>query len=184
MKELAKSYVWWPRIDQDIEKRVHGRTGCQLQQKQPTTAPLHPWEWPAHPWQRVHVDFPGPSLESMSLLLGDAHSKWPEVVPMNSMTAEKIVDFLQTIFVRHGLPDQLVSDDGPQFVSYGFCDFLQANSVQNIRSAPYHPSTNGFVERFVQTFKPAMRTSSQSLSLNEQLQHFLLTSHTSPYTMT
>ena len=111
MKELARSYVWWPRIDQVIEKTVRECNGCQLQQKQPSSAPLHPWEWPARPRQRVHVDFAGPFLGSMFLLLVQ------------------------------------------------FQDFLQGNGIQHIRSAPYHPSTNGLVERFVHTFKHAMRTS-------------------------
>ena len=173
MKELARSYVWWPRIDQDIEKTVRECNGCQLQQKQPSSAPLHPWEWPARPWQRVHVDFAGPFLGSMFLLLVDARSKWPEVVPMQSTTATKTVECLRTIFARHGLPEQLVSDNGPQFVSEQFQDFLQGNGIQHIRSAPYHPSTNGLVERFVHTFKHAMRASETSLSLNERLQRFL-----------
>ena len=51
------------KIDQDIEKTVHECIACQLQQKQPTTAALHPWEWPARPSQRVHVDFAGPSSD-------------------------------------------------------------------------------------------------------------------------
>ena len=120
----------------------------------------------------------------MFLLLVDAHSKWPEAVPMQSTTATKTVECLRTIFARHGLPEQLVSDNGPQFVSEQFQDFLQGNGIQHIRSAPYHPSTNGLVERFVHTFKHAMRASETSLSLNERLQCFLLTYRTTPHATT
>ena len=182
MKELARSYVWWPRID--FEKTVCECNGCQLQQKQPSSAPLHPWEWLARPWQRVHVDFAGPFLGSMFLLLVDARSKWPKVVPMQSTTATKTVERLRTIFTRHGLPKQLVSDNGPPFVSEQFQNFLQGNDIQHIRSAPYHPSTNDLVERFVHTFKHAMRASETSLSLNERLQRFLLTYRTTPHATT
>ena len=136
MKELARSYVWWPRIDQDIEKTVRDCNCCQLQQKQPSSAPLHPWEWPARTWQRVHIDFAGPFLGSISLLLVDARSKWPEVVPMQSTTATKTVECLRTIVVRQGLPEQLLSDNGPQFVSEQFQDFLQGNGIQHIQSTP------------------------------------------------
>ena len=186
MKELARSYVWWPRIDEDIERTVHACNGCQLYQKKPPNAPLHPWEWPARPWQRVHVDFAGPFLGSMFLLLVDAHSKWPEVVPMNTTTSMKTIECLRTIFASYGLPEQLISDNGPRFISQEFHDFVQANGIQHIRSAPYHPSTNGLVERFVQTFKHAMRAGKESttLSLTERLQRFLLTYRTTPHATT
>ena len=56
---LARSYVWWPRIDADIESTVSACIRCQENRHQPAKAPLHPWEWPAQPWQRVHIDFAG-----------------------------------------------------------------------------------------------------------------------------
>ena len=65
-----------------------------------------------------------------------------------STTSERTVDILSTIFARNGLPQQLVSDNGPQFVSEEFREFLRFNE-----SAPYHPATNGLAERFVHTFK-------------------------------
>ena len=132
----------------------------------------------------MHVDFAGPFLRSMFLLLVDAQSKWPEVVPMQSATATKTFECLRTIFARHGLPEQLVSDNGPQFISEQFQDFLQGNGIQHIRSTPYHPSTNGLVERFVHTFKHAMRASETPFSLNERLQRFLLTYRTTPHATT
>ena len=72
----------------------------------------------------------------MILLLVDTHCKWPEVVPVNSTTATKTIDCVRTIFARHGLPEQLVPDNDPQFVSNEIRDFLQANCVQHIRSTP------------------------------------------------
>lgn len=53
---------------------------------------------------------------------------------------------------------QLVSNNGPQLVSQEMTGFLQANGVQHIKSAPYHPATNGLAERFVQTMKHALKT--------------------------
>ena len=86
----------------------------------------------------------------------DAHSKWPEVVQMSTTTAPKTIEVLQVVFSRNGLPEQLVSDNGPQFTSNDFAHFMKANSIKHIRSAPYHPSSNGLTERFVQTFKRAI----------------------------
>ena len=88
-KELARSYVWWPKIDHDIESCVSSCSNCQKHRHQPAKAPLHPdpWEWPARPWQRMYIDFAGPFLSNMWLIVVDAHSKWPEVPTMNSTTA-------------------------------------------------------------------------------------------------
>ena len=79
MKSIARSYVWWPKIDKHIEELVKNCVDCQSNRDKPAVAPLHPWVWPSKPWQRVHIDFAGPFL-GKNLLLVDAHSKWPEIV--------------------------------------------------------------------------------------------------------
>ncbi|CAB4008107.1 Retrovirus-related Pol poly from transposon, partial [Paramuricea clavata] len=75
MKSLARSYIWWPKIDKDIEHLAKSCPGCQLQQNEAGKVPLHPWEWPTTPWQRIHLDFAGPFLGRMFLIIVDAHSK-------------------------------------------------------------------------------------------------------------
>ena len=60
MKATARSYVWWPGLDQEIEELVKGYTQCQSVRNAPEVAPLHPWLWPSKPWSRVHIDFAGP----------------------------------------------------------------------------------------------------------------------------
>ena len=114
MKAVARSYVWWPGIDSQIEQTVKCCDGCQLTQKMPQVAPLHPWEWPSAPWERVHVDFSGPFMDSMFLVLVCAHSKWPEVVQMKTTTSTKTIEALRMIFCRTGILKQIVSDNGPQ----------------------------------------------------------------------
>ncbi|RXN16207.1 putative protein K02A2.6-like protein [Labeo rohita] len=147
MKAIARSYVWWPGLDADIELQVKMCQSCQQIQKMPSQAPLHPWEWPSKPWERIHVDFAGPCEGHMYLVVVDAHSKWPEVQVMTSATAEKTIEVLRNLFSHYGLPEVLVSDNGPQFVSQEFANFLKANHVKHIRSAPYHPAMNGQAER-------------------------------------
>lgn len=61
-KSLARSYIWWPKIDKDIEQLAKSCPGCQLQQNEAGKAPLHHWEWPTTAWQRIHLDFAGPFL--------------------------------------------------------------------------------------------------------------------------
>ena len=185
MKSLARSHVWWPNIDRDIEACVRACECCQAIKQSIPLAPMQPWTWPERPWQRVHVDFAGPFLGKMFFLLMDAHSKWPEVYEMTSTTAQKTVDILRHIFAAYGLPEQLVSDNGPQFVAKEFEDFMLKNGIRHIRSAPYHPATNGLVERFVQSFKRAMETGKNSgQTLQHRLSSFLLAYRSSPHSVT
>ena len=55
MKALARSVVWWPGLDLELEKQVKQCAECQEAQKSPPNAVLHPWEWPSKPWSRVHA---------------------------------------------------------------------------------------------------------------------------------
>ncbi|XP_052814094.1 uncharacterized protein K02A2.6-like [Mya arenaria] len=77
-----RSYIWWPGIDSDIESLVKRCNGCQMEQRQPAHVYPHPWEWPSSSWERIHVDFAGPFLGRMFMVIVDAHSKWPEVIEM------------------------------------------------------------------------------------------------------
>ena len=69
MKILARSYLWWPKLDIDIETLARGCPNCQSTCASPPKASLHPWEWPTQPW---NLDFAGPF---MYLMIMDAHSK-------------------------------------------------------------------------------------------------------------
>ena len=172
MKSLARGHVWWPQIDQDIERRTKECQPCQENQRNPAKAPLHPWEMPQQPWKRLHIDFAGPFEGQMWLIIVDACSKWPEVIAMTSTTAVKTVDILRSVFSRYGIPDQIVTDNGPQFTAEEFKQFCVGNGINHTLTAPYHPSTNGEAERFVQTFKTSMQKHNGALQKN--LCQFLL----------
>ena len=159
MKALARSYLWWPGLDKELEECARICHECQSVKNSPAVAPLHPWLWPSKPWQRVHIDFAGPFQNKMYLIVIDAHSKWPEVVEMTTTTSHKTTTELQRLLSMYGIPTQLVSDNGPQFTSEEFTSFMKRNGIKHIHSAPYHPSTNGTAERFVQTFKKSMKAS-------------------------
>ena len=115
------------------------------------------------------------------MVIVDAHSKWLEVVPMSTTTTEKTLDVLRSMFARYGLPEQLVSDNGPQFVSSEFERFMKENGIKHIRTSPYHPASNGEAERFVQTFKHSLKASkNDSGSLSTKLSRFLITYRNTP----
>ena len=133
----------------------------------------------------MHIDFAGPFKGRMFFLLIDAHSKWPEIHEMPSTTADRTIAVLRHIFAAYGLPQQVVSDNGPQFTSGEFMDFLQSNGVKHVRTAPYHPSSNGAVERLVQTFKQSMKAGEEDgRPLQHQLQSFLMSYCSTPHATT
>lgn len=175
MKSIARNYCWWPGLDKDIETLTKTCHGCQATAKMPQRATLHPWEWPTEPWTRIHVDFAGPFLNRMFLVMVDAHSKWPEVIIMNSTTTQATIEAMRAVFARNGLPSILVSDNGPQYTSEEFAEFMRINGILHKRSPPYHPATNGQAERFVQTFKHALIAMKEEPgSLTTKLNQFLL----------
>ena len=185
MKSLARSFVWWPGLDKAVENMASSCSACQAVKQAPATAPLHPWIWPTKPWQRIHVDFAGPFMGKTYLIVVDAHSKWPEVHEMSMTTSSKTISVLRHLFAQYGLPEQLVSDNGPQFTSDDFAQFLRSNGVKHIRCSPYHPSSNGAAERLVRTFKQAMKASHlDGLTPHHRLENFLLAYRTTPHTTT
>ena len=156
MKSIARSYVWWLNIDSDIEKTVRACPVCQATRANPPEAPVHPWCFPTGPWQRLHIDFKGPVLGRTYLVVVDAYSKYPEIVNMPITTATATIKVLREIFSRQGLPETIVSDNGPQFISEEFHNFCNNNGIIHRKSAPYKPSTNGQAERIVQVLKSAI----------------------------
>ena len=146
--------------------------GCQQMKRNPTLTPLHPWEFPGGPWRRIHLDFAGPIEGKILLVIVDAYSKWPEVVVMEEVTAERTVEELRNTLARWGLPLQIVTDNGPQFISETFRRFMKLNNIKHITTSPYHPATNGLAERFVQTLKQSLRVSKKE---DRTLQHRVAT---------
>ena len=175
MKELSRSFFWWPKLDSDIELLARICSGCQIHQKALPKASLHPWEWPSAPWERIHIDFAGPFSGHMFLIAVDAHSKWPEVHVMSTITASKTIDVLRQIFAQFGVVKQIISDNGRTFTSAVFQNFVKNNGISHKTSAPWHPATQGLVECFVQTFKHAMKSAlMDGGSFNQKITCFLL----------
>ena len=183
MKALARSYVWWPKIDKELELKVKSCHTCQKHQRLPPKAPVHQWEYPSTPWERVHIDYMGPFEGKMLLIIVDAHSKWIDAHVMTSSTSTATINRLRQTFATHGIPQVLVSDNGSAFTSAEFNEFMSTNTIRHIRSAPYHPATNGLAERAVQTLKAGLRKLSGG-SLETRVARFLFTYRTTPHAVT
>nr|XP_018907427.1 PREDICTED: uncharacterized protein LOC109037282 isoform X3 [Bemisia tabaci] len=182
MKSLARSIVYWPNIDQDIEQLAKTCEACLSHSKAPPKF-SHPWEYPTAPWERIHIDYAGPICGKYLLIVVDAYSKWLQVFPSQSMTSEATCKLLSNTFSLFGAPVTVVSDNGPAFVSNHFQQFLKSQGILfHKKIAPYHPATNGQAERAVQTVKNSLKYMAATIhtlqdSLNTIVQRYNRTPH-------
>ena len=183
MKALARSYVWWPGIDGDIERTVRNCRECQLHQSKPAAAPAHSWEYASKPWERIHIDHAGPVNGESYLVIVDSYSKWLEVERVRSTDAKTTCKILRRLFAVHGLPRVVVSDNGPGFASEEFNVFLQMNGVKHLYSAPYHPSSNGQAERMVRVLKESLKRVPDG-DVDTRLSRLLFRYRITPHTLT
>ena len=110
---------------------------------------MHPWEWPEHPWERIHIDYVDPFMGKMFLLVIDSHSRWMEVDAANTASMQNTIEHLRSMFSRFGLPQVMVTDNGACFTSYEFKEFAKLIHICRLTIVPYHPSSNGLAERAV-----------------------------------
>ncbi|XP_049271457.1 uncharacterized protein K02A2.6-like [Rhipicephalus sanguineus] len=157
MKSVARSSFWWPGLHGDIERVTASCHTCV--QNMPMTTSAIPISWPptTEKWSRVHIDSAGPHARSMILVVVDAHSKWIEAVPMRKANAACTVSGLRAIFCRFGVPRIIVSHNGVQFTSDTFLTFVKMNNITHLRTALYHPLSNGLAERAVRTSKDGLK---------------------------
>ena len=102
------------------------------------------------------------------------HSKWPEIQTSKDVTTETVITFLRTLFVRWSLPRQIITDNGPQFTSYRFQEFLKQHNIKHMRTSCYHPQGNGEVEWFNQVLRHGLVTYlAEGTSVTEALQSIL-----------
>lgn len=106
-------------------------------------------------------------MRCMFMMLVDAGTKWLDVVIMSSIISSATVDKLQHIFMTHGLPKIIVTDNSSSFTSDEFQRFCRMNRIQHITSVSYHPSTNGLVKRAMQSFKVSLRRMEGGLLLSK-----------------
>lgn len=183
-KTLARSYVWWPNIDSDIEQLVKNCLPCQELQASPEKSSLISWKSTGKVWGRIHVDFAGPLGDSYFLVVIDSFTKWAEAFQTKVITSAFTIKKLNELFSRYGSSDVLVSDNGTQFTSQEFKIFTDRNGVRHILTAPGHPATNGQAENFVKTLKKSLiaslkkcKTCNIETNLNRFLSDYRNTKH-------
>lgn len=181
-KQLARRYVYWPGLDQQIEKLVKSCENCALNQGNPKKAQVHPWDDPGNNWERVHVDYAGPLDGYHFLICMDAKSKWAEVkVLKQAPSSSSTIALLNSIFSVHGFPNVIVSDNASIFHSEEFLDYCTTNGIFQKFTAPGHPATNGLAERNVQTLKRRLKAASdEPFTIQEKIQRVLFRYRATP----
>ena len=111
---------------------------------------------PEYPWQVLGSDL----FElngSTYLLVADYLSRYPELIKLTSTTSSSIISSLRTIFSRHGIPETMRSDNGPQYAAEEMEQFAHDYGFNLITSSPRFPQSNGFIERMVKTVKQLLQ---------------------------
>lgn len=183
-KGLARSFVWWHKIDNDIEDLIKSCVHCQKLLPSPEKSPLIPWKTTNSIWHRIHIDFAGPIKNNFLFVIIDSFSKWVEVFKTKEITSNFVITKLRETFCRFGIPNTIVSDNGRQFVSNEFKEFSRKNKINHVLTAPGHPATNGQAENFIKTLKKSIYANLNSskdenfeLILNRFLMDYRNTKH-------
>ncbi|UYV82775.1 K02A2.6-like [Cordylochernes scorpioides] len=157
-RSRAKESVWWLGISQEIERMVSSCTKC-LKERKPKHEPLMPSEFPIRPWQKVGMD-----LFYLNgrwyLIVCDYYSRYPEISLLQNLTAQEVISRLKSIFARHGTPETVRSDNGPQFqkvLGSEFSKFSKEWSFKYITSSPKFPQSNGFIEAIIKNIKQSFK---------------------------
>ena len=117
----------------------------------------------------------------MYFVIVDAYSKYIEIFPMFETDAPRTIEKLRYLFSTFSLPEHIVSDNGPQFISEDFKAYLNNNDIQHTKTPPRHPATNGLAERYVGYWKVSLKKMGDtSEPLQSKLDRFLLTYRSTP----
>ncbi|KAG1649806.1 putative phosphoenolpyruvate synthase [Nymphon striatum] len=150
-RALARQYVWWPGMSQAIAETVNNCHEC-LKQRNDQKEPLLPREFPQRPWEHVGSDLFYLKGKWYVLVI-DYYSRYVEVGLLENLHSHGVINQLKSIFARHGVPELMTSDNGPQYASKEFEEFCGNYGFQHSTSSPKYPQSNGEAERAVQTVK-------------------------------
>uniref|UniRef100_A0A096M8A1 Gypsy retrotransposon integrase-like protein 1 n=1 Tax=Poecilia formosa TaxID=48698 RepID=A0A096M8A1_POEFO len=162
---LVNRRFWWPSIHKDVREFVLACSVCSRNKSshQPPAGLLQPLPTPKRPWSHIAVDFVTglPTSKGMTAILTviDRFSKSCHLIPLrklptSSQTAHLLI---KHVFRLHGIPMEILSDRGPQFVSQVWRQFCTALGAKVALSSGYHPQTNGQTERMNQELEATLR---------------------------
>ena len=165
-KARLQRHFYWPGISSDVKDFCRTCDVCQRLGKgnSPSVAPLHSLPVVSEPFCQIAIDIIGPlpsckdSGNRFILTVLDLCTHYPEAIPLTRHTAQDVAKALGTVFTRFGFPQEILSDQGSDFMSELMQAFLSEFKISQIRTSPYHPQTNGACERFNGTLKSMIKS--------------------------
>ena len=161
MMEKIRKRFYWPQMFEDIKNYVQSCDSCQKRGRASRVEPLHPIPI-GQPFHRIGIDYVRPLPVSNKgnkyiIVAMDYLTKWPEAKPVRHNDAKTTVQFVyEDIICRHGCPGEILTDRGTHFNNHLLHELLQKFEIPHRMSTPYHPQTNGLVERFNRTLIEAL----------------------------
>ena len=162
-KDRVLQRYYWPGVFKDIADYCRTCEVCQRSQpRRPARAEMVPMPLITKPFQRIAMDLVGPLPRTQRgnrfiLTICDYATRYPEAIALPSTEAPRISKELVAVFARVGIPDEILSDQGTNFMSTLLEEVYRLLQVKRIRTSPYHPQTDGLVERFNGTLKMMLR---------------------------
>ena len=153
--KISEKY-YWKGMKEDIKEYIRTCDKCQRRGQKGGEGYLNPIKV-GKAFEMIGIDFVGPLNRTRKgnkyiLVVTDYLTKWPEAKAMREATGEKVVEYLyKEIICRHGCPRVILSDNGSHFKNQLVEGLCKKFEIKHKRSAPYHPQTNGLVERFNRT---------------------------------
>ncbi len=164
MRERAKSSVWWPKIGQELKQIADACAECRENRPTQRYEPLEPVDLPQRPWMKVGTDLF--QFEDQTYLVAiDYYSRWIEIKQLVQTKTQDVIAPLKQMFMRFGIPDEVVSDNGPQYASHEFANFSREWGFKHHTTNPHSPHENGMAERAVQTAKNILKLKDPELGL-------------------
>lgn len=162
-KMVTERFVW-PGVKKDCARWTRQCIQCQRAKiTRHTKSPIKHFDLPDTRFQQVHIDIIGPLPQikgnTYCLTCIDRYTSWPEVYPMPDIKAET---FYSGWVARFGAPEKIVTNQGRQFESRLFAALTNLLGIKRIRTTPYHPQTNGKIERFHRTLKQSIKAHAKS----------------------
>ena len=168
VQQNACQHLYWPRLDADIADYTRR---CQeyIHWSQPPKEPLQAHDVPQEPWERIAMDYFYMNGR-LYILICDYFSKFPFLFQVKTMSFANLKDHLEELFSVEGIPNEIMSDNGPPFNGKEFSSFLTGLGIRHTTSSPNYTRSNGFIERQIQTMKRLMeKVSSTGRSHQEAL---------------
>ncbi|XP_065094766.1 uncharacterized protein K02A2.6-like [Ochlerotatus camptorhynchus] len=186
MKRRLRASVWWPGIDKDVEQRCKKCIECLAVGTGSNPEPLQIRAMPSKPWSHLSADFLGPLPSGRFLfVLVDYYSRYCVVEIMSTTTSAAVIQRLERIFTRLGLPDVLTTDNAANFCSQEFKDFCVDNGIKLAHTTPYWPAANGEVERQNRSILKVLKIGQmKGETLERCLQEYLYMYTVTPHSVT